>query len=239
MFLYLVPLLIVLPGYEFTSTTTNDEWPPKVLLKEALVTFSSLVSAINDDEDLCIKFFHNAIHEMVDGQKTPNDAFDSIFNMDLTHTTVKEDKCKTALTVFNDKWEKFTEQDTKYLAFWQAIQAYLQVAGEEFNNRDPCLSAMESTATRIVNNGETGPEHIVTNQTISDLSKGLLKAALTFLDSTEANNMQPCVQTIQIIFNSYNDKIVQYLFQDHLPGKILQNFLSTKRTTKSKISDEL
>ena len=93
-------------------TESSATLVPKDVLKLGLMTFIQEITQPASDENLCFVVFENYVHGVLDRGMDFDEAFETAFNVDHTHSFAKG-KCQMAYDKFHDVWKQFAVKDNK------------------------------------------------------------------------------------------------------------------------------
>ena len=98
----------------FNQVHVLDALVPKQVLKRGLMAFVQEISHKPiSDQNLCFVVFESWVEALLDRQSTLEEAFETTFSIDLTHTFAKGASCEKAFNKFTEEWKTFQMKDTK------------------------------------------------------------------------------------------------------------------------------
>ena len=100
----------------FNQVQVLEALVPKQVLKRGLMAFIQEISHKPiSDQNLCFVVFESWVEALLDRQSTLEEAFDTTFTVDLTHTFAKGTSCQKAFNKFTEEWKTFQMKDTKVI----------------------------------------------------------------------------------------------------------------------------
>jgi hypothetical protein len=104
--------VIILTLSSGISDASSSALVPKQVIKHGLMEFIKELTDPSPD-NLCFVFFKSVAEGILDDTMNWDEAFETVFNLDLTHTMTKDKKCQEAFKTFNTKWQQYQKRDTK------------------------------------------------------------------------------------------------------------------------------
>jgi len=202
-------ILICLIFGTFNQLHVLDATVPKQVLKHGIMAFIQEISE-SSENNLCFVVFESWAEAIIDRQASFEEAFDTIFNLDLTHVLAKGN-CQNAYNKFTTTVYSRHKSKMQTVAIWAAIKEYVTLVmddNETFQKNDHCLRFIRHLSSQIVN--KENPDLIKTAH--PNFVKALLQTGLQYLEDGEEYANVPCVKAMEAM-GTYSKEIRGWISQ--------------------------
>jgi len=182
---------------------------PKQVLKHGIMAFIQEISE-SSENNLCFVVFESWAEAIIDRQASFEEAFDTVFKLDLTHVLAKG-HCQNAYNKFTTTVYSRQKSKMQAVAIWAAIKEYVTLVmddNETFQKNDHCLRFIRHLSSQIVN--KENPDLIKTAH--PNFVKALLQTGLQYLEDGEEYANVPCVKAMEAM-GTYSKEIRGWISQ--------------------------
>lgn len=202
-------ILICLIFGTFNQLHVLDATVPKQVLKHGIMAFIQEISE-SSENNLCFVVFESWAEAIIDRQASFEEAFDTVFKLDLTHVLAKG-HCQNAYNKFTTTVYSRQKSKMQAVAIWAAIKEYVTLVmddNETFQKNDHCLRFIRHLSSQIVN--KENPDLIKTAH--PNFVKALLQTGLQYLEDGEEYANVPCVKAMEAM-GTYSKEIRGWISQ--------------------------